>query len=127
MDRLDRIRHLPAMRFHMAIREGKIRAPVMVRARHVAPGILLETINEKAVVKSVGLLVQEDKSFGGSFELGFLEELNVKGVKAIGEFTGIANHSVHRNAADAVAVGRGLAVRGTLVNTRRMTGKRAQF
>src|ERR1051326_3215199 len=46
----DRLGHDPAMRFNMAIHKGKIHRTVVVRAWHIAPHVIIQTVHEKSII-----------------------------------------------------------------------------
>ena len=125
--RTNSVRDLPAMAGDVAVCVGKIRCAIMIGAGKIAPGVIVEPINEKAVVDRIGMFIEKDEGVGWFAEVCSFEKLHVVRVEAVSEFAGIADHCVHRHAADARTVGSGRFVGRTFVNRCRTIGVMAQL
>src|SRR5262249_48364096 len=55
------VSHHPFVWFRMAIRKGKVGAPVVIGGRKIPPLIIIQTVHEKTVVDRVRMLIQKHK------------------------------------------------------------------
>src|SRR6266852_5487029 len=61
-DRPNGIWHDPAMRLHVPVNKGEVRRAVMIGTGQVAPGVILQSVYEKAVVECVGMFIEKNKN-----------------------------------------------------------------
>ena len=123
----DGVGDLPAMAGDVAVSVGEIGCAVVIGGRKIAPGVIVEAIDEEAVVDGVGMFVEKDKGVGRISNVGSFEELDVIGVEFVGEFARVTDHCIHGHAADAGTVSGWRFVGRTFVNRGRTVGVRAEL
>ena len=102
------------MRLGVTVGEGQIGGAVMIRGRQVAPLIIVQTIDEEAVIDRVGMFIEEHEGVRRVHQVWDLKELDVVGIELVGQLTRVADHGVHGHAADPRSIGGWRPVRRTL-------------
>lgn len=111
----------------VAVGIGEIGSAIVIGAWKIAPGFIVQAIDEEAVVDRVTVFIEKDEDVRRVLNIGSFKELHVIGIESVGEFAGVADHRVHGHAADARAVGGWGFVRRTFVNCGRTVGVGAEF
>jgi hypothetical protein len=85
--------------FGVAVGKGKAPHRIMVGGRQVGPFTVVPSVEERAIVDAVWVLIQEHKDLRRVGEICQPAELPIIGIKEIGAalhgFAGIADHGVH--------------------------------